>query len=98
MSNEHEGIDCSFQRFEALLKDVAEFGDTLFTESDSRIKIIDTMLIDVLGWHKSKILTSEQAGPGFLDYKLSIDELGKVIVEAKRQRRSPAVSEFVTSK
>ncbi|HMJ65835.1 MAG TPA: hypothetical protein VK615_10835 [Candidatus Binatia bacterium] len=87
ISNQNDAVDTSFRKFEALLKDVADFGETLFTESDSRIKIIDSVLIDVLGWHKSQISTSEQAGPGFLDYKLSIGNLAKVIVEAKRESR-----------
>jgi hypothetical protein len=93
MPNAAEGIDESFQKLQALLVDVAKFGAELFTESDCRIKIIDTMLMDVLGWHKSQISTGEQAGPGFLDYRLSIDDLGKVVVEAKRESR---VFELVT--
>jgi len=88
MANGTDCIDASYARLESLLKEVADCGDAIFTESDARMKIIDTMFIDVLGWHKSQVSTSEQAGSGFLDYKLKIDEFAKVIIEAKRLRRS----------
>ena len=46
------------------------------------------MLIEVLGWQKADVFTEESAGNGYLDYKLSIDGLAKVIVEAKREARN----------
>ncbi len=82
-----DSIDTAFARLERLLEEVEQFAATLFTESDSRIKIIDTILIEVLGWHKGDIFTEERAGQGYLDYKLAIDGLAKVIVEAKRDAR-----------
>ncbi|MGD0816369.1 MAG: hypothetical protein ABSA83_22480 [Verrucomicrobiota bacterium] len=88
MSTGIDNIDGAFQRFRALLEELADPNNSIFTESDNRIKIIDKMLMDVLGWHTSQITTNEQAGPGFLDYKLSIDGFGRVILEAKRQQRS----------
>ncbi|HLP78228.1 MAG TPA: ATP-binding protein, partial [Candidatus Paceibacterota bacterium] len=88
MPQQTDIIDTAFKRLETLLTEVEQFGETLFTESDTRIKIIDTMLIEVLGWQKADILTEEQAGKGFLDYKLSIDGLSKAIVEAKRDARA----------
>ena len=88
MSQQIDTIDAAFKRLELLLTDVKQFADTLFTESDSRIKIIDTMLIEVLGWQKADIFTEEQAGKGYLDYKLTIEGLARVIVEAKRDSRA----------
>jgi AAA domain/Type I restriction enzyme R protein N terminus (HSDR_N) len=82
-----DSIDTAFVKFERLLEESERFADTLFTEADSRIKIIDTMLIDVLGWQKEDVFTEESAGEGYLDYKLVIDGLSKVIVEAKRDAR-----------
>jgi len=93
MPQQTDVIDIAFKQLEKLLADVEQFGDTLFTESDTRIKIIDTLLIEVLGWQKADILTEEQAGKGFLDYKLSIDGLSKVIVEAKRDARGFELAE-----
>ena len=88
MSLQTDTIDSAFERLKFLLKEVEKFGHTLFTETDSRIKIIDTILIEVLGWQMEDILTGEQAGDGYLDYKLSIDGLARVIVEAKRDARA----------
>jgi hypothetical protein len=82
-----DSIDTAFVKLERLLEESERFADTLFTEADSRIKIIDTMLIDVLGWQKEDVFTEESAGQGYLDYKLVIDGLSKVIVEAKRDAR-----------
>jgi hypothetical protein len=88
MHEQTDTIDTAFERLESLLAEVEQFGDTLFTESDTRIKIIDTMLMEVLGWQKVDILTEEHAGKGFLDYKLSIDGLARTIIEAKRDARA----------
>ncbi len=93
MAHQTDTIDVTFKRFEALLAEVKQFGDTLFTESDTRIKIVDTMLMDVLGWQKADILTEERAGKGFLDYKLAIDGLSKAILEAKRDARAFELTE-----
>lgn len=82
-----DSIDLAFARFERLLDEFEQFGETLLTESDSRIKIIDTILIEVLYWQKGDIFTEEKAGLGYLDYKLAINGLAKVIVEAKRDAR-----------
>jgi hypothetical protein len=49
MPHQTDIIDAAFKRLELLLTEAEQFADTLFTESDTRIKIIDTMLIEVLG-------------------------------------------------
>src|SRR6184192_3035708 len=87
MSQQTDIIDAKFERFELLLKEVEQFADTLFTESDTRIKIIDTVLIEVLAWDKADILTEDPANRGFLDYRLSIGGLAKAVIEAKRDSR-----------
>ena len=48
MPEQIDTIDIAFKRLESLLAEVEQFGHTLFTEADTRIKIIDTMLMDVL--------------------------------------------------
>lgn len=88
MPQQTDNVETAFKRLELLLTEVEQFADTLFTESDSRIKIIDTMLIKVLGWQKGDIFTGEPAGKGYLDYKLEIDGLAKAIVEAKRDTKT----------
>jgi hypothetical protein len=49
MPQQTDIIDAAFKRLELLLTEAEQFADTLFTETDTRIKIIDTMLIEVLG-------------------------------------------------
>jgi energy-coupling factor transporter ATP-binding protein EcfA2 len=88
MPEQTDAIDAAFQKLKTLLAEAEQFGDTLFTESDTRIKIIDTMLLDILGWQKAEVFTEQQAGKGYLDYKLTIEDLAKLIVEAKRDARA----------
>lgn len=88
MQTQKDAVDSAYEEFRLLTKQVEKFGHTLFTESDTRIKIIDTVLLDVLGWQKEDLLSEEGAGTGYLDYKLSINGLAKVVVEAKRDQRS----------
>ncbi|MGE3440771.1 MAG: AAA family ATPase [Blastocatellales bacterium] len=64
------------------------FSSTLTTESDVRLKVIDDVLQSVLGWGKEDIQTEERAGTKYLDYKLSSQEVARVVIEAKRAARS----------
>lgn len=82
-----DSIDIGCAVFIKLLTEHADFEKTVQSEADTRLKIIDTVLIDVLGWAKSDIAAEEKAGDGFLDYKLSIDGVARVVVEAKRAAR-----------
>lgn len=86
-SGHTDGVDLAFQSFLALLAQLPAFRESIQTESDVRLKIVDTVLTSVLGWAKADLLTEERAGAGYLDYKLSIDGIGRVIVEAKRIAR-----------
>ena len=66
------------------MSELPAFRASLATEADVRLKIIDTILMDVLGWEKADVQTEERAGRGFLDYKLSIRGVARCVVEAKR--------------
>lgn len=82
-----DSIDFGFVVFSKLLGEHADLATTIKSEADTRLKIIDTVLIEVLGWAKSDVATEEKAGDGFLDYKLSIDGIARVVLEAKRAAR-----------
>jgi len=71
---------------------VSKYGSTICTEQDTRIKVIDRMFIEVLGWTYEKIAAEESSGGGFLDYKFSISGLARLIVEAKRDGRELGVA------
>lgn len=82
-----DSIDVAFEALQRLLKELPAFESTLNSEADVRLKIVDTMLSDVLGWTKAEMQTEESAGTGFLDYKLSVNGIARVVVEAKRAER-----------
>ena len=54
------------------------------TESDTRSKLIDYLLITVLGWNEEDIRRVGHVDSGYFDYKVSVPGL-YFIVEAKRQ-------------
>lgn len=82
-----EPIDTAFDRFEQLVNTgLPDFKHTLLTEADVRMKIIDPILVNVLGWSFSQIFTEDEGG-GYLDYRLTINDLSRLVVEAKRDQR-----------
>lgn len=87
MKQQTDFVDHAFAALEALLRDLPSFQQTLSTEADVRLKVIDTVLTTVLGWNKADIQTEERAGNGYLDYKLSIDGIARAVLEAKRANR-----------
>ncbi|MES2952356.1 MAG: AAA family ATPase [Pseudomonadota bacterium] len=82
-----DNIDQAFEAFKRLLVELPNFESTLKNEADARLKVIDTVLIEVLGWAKADISPEEPTGEGFLDYKLSIEGVGRLVVEAKKVSR-----------
>ena len=81
-------VDSAFEAFQVLLNELPSFRTTLKTEADVRLKLIDAVLMDVLGWGKGDILAEERAGTGYLDYKLSAEGVALAVVEAKRTDRA----------
>jgi hypothetical protein len=80
-------VDIAHDRFRELIQTVPSFEETVRSEADTRLKLIDPILMEVLGWQKSDIATEEQAGKGFLDYRLCVDGIPRVVLEAKRAAR-----------
>jgi predicted type IV restriction endonuclease len=78
-------IDAAFER---LVKLEAELRASLFVgqnESDTRLKVLDRMLFEVLGWKHEPVLTEPHTISGFLDYLLTVGELrGAMVIEAKK--------------
>ena len=79
-----ERIDIAYNSFVTLLDEIKSYDHTIFSEQDSRVKIIDRILIDVLGYDYSEISTEPKSGNGYIDYKIQISDLPKLIIEAKR--------------
>jgi len=80
-------IDQAFDRFKALRAEIQSYEATITSEQDTRLKVVDRVLNQVLGWPLAEIKTEPQAGRGFVDYLLLRDGLAKVVVEAKRDSR-----------
>ena len=76
-------IDISLQKFKEFKTKVSDYIKIDMSESDTRSKVIDALLEDVLGWEEPHIKREEFVGTGFYDYKLSLPEFCFVI-EAKR--------------
>lgn len=66
-------------------EDIAAFLSKPLSETDTRSKIIDAILIRVLGWTEHDIEREGSVHPGYFDYEVSTPVFGFVI-EAKRTR------------
>jgi energy-coupling factor transporter ATP-binding protein EcfA2 len=83
-----EPVDVAFARFKELRAEIASYIDTVSTEADTRLKVIDPILLEVLLWPKRDILAEPATPSGFVDYSLGRDGRSRLIVEAKRDNRS----------
>lgn len=83
-----DGVEGAAKVFDEFLPELVERLKQVRSEEDTRMKIINPMFSDVLGWELGAIATEEPTGDGFLDYKFSIDGRARLIVEAKRDSKS----------
>ncbi len=82
-----EPIDAAFEAYKTIAKDIEVHGDTICTEQDTRIKVIDRVFQDCLGWKIGEVFTEDPANGGYADYKFSINGRAMLIVEAKKDAR-----------
>ena len=76
-------IDDARVSFESLLPDLSRYQSQDINESDTRSKVIDSILINILGWTEDDIKREEHSEAGFYDYRVSAPGFA-FIVEAKR--------------
>lgn len=93
-----EFIDFAADKFSSLLAEISGYKDTITTEQDTRLKVLNRVLTDVLGWTLSNIFTEEYSGGGYLDYKLSVDGFARLVVEAKRDGRELGLTNRATGR
>lgn len=79
-----EKIDAAYLNFKRIISEIDSYKDSIFTEQDARVKIIDRILTEVLGFSFEQFITEPPSGGGFIDYKVSLAGLAKLIIEAKR--------------
>ncbi len=78
-------IDSAKNRFDSIRPEIDSLIPKIETETDARFQIIDRLLTEVLGWHRSEIQTEPHApGGGYIDYLLSASNRNYLVVEAKR--------------
>jgi predicted type IV restriction endonuclease len=55
------------------------------SESDTRAKLIDRILVQVCGWPENAIAREEHVKSGYIDYSLSVRTRRYIAVEAKKE-------------
>src|SRR5689334_1051700 len=58
------------------------------SEADTRSKLIDGILFDVLGWVEAEVTREEYVKPGFMDYSIRVRNRPFIVIEAKREGES----------
>lgn len=77
-------VDESRKAFDSYKAEFQKYVAEDINEADTRSKLIDYLLIDVLGWQEEDIRREGHVSSGYFDYKVSVPGI-YFIVEAKRQ-------------
>lgn len=78
-------IDNAFERFAALEAEIVAALDEEPNESDTRLKALDRILFQVLGWQHEAVFTEPSTDIGYIDYLLTVGERrNALVIEAKR--------------
>lgn len=64
-----------------------QYETEVLNEADTRLKIIDEILFNCLGWDKDKVTVESHVHDGYVDYKLGTQG-HRFIIEAKKVGRS----------
>lgn len=83
-----EPVDLAHQRFKELREEIATYASSVHTETDTRMKVVDRVFVEVLQWPHVEILNEPPTPSGFADYAFLVNGRTRLIVEAKRDARS----------
>jgi GTPase SAR1 family protein len=75
--------DRALVKFTEFCQNINSFFDEKLSESDTRSKIIDKILIDILGWNELDIRREGKTDTGYFDYKIKTPFF-QFVVEAKK--------------
>jgi hypothetical protein len=64
----------------------------MLTEQDARVKAIDRILVDVLGWPLGELSLESPVDKGFIDYRCTVAGASRLVVEAKKDGRDLGIS------
>lgn len=76
-------VDQSLRAFLLYKNQLSRFLEIDMSESDTRSKVIDNILIKVLGWSESDITREGYSEAGYYDYRVAANNF-KFVIEAKR--------------
>lgn len=79
-----KNVDESYEVFKKFKVDYESYKDMDLSESDTRSKLLDTVLIDILGWKEPDIEREGYVKPGYFDYELKTS-IFRFVVEAKKK-------------
>jgi predicted type IV restriction endonuclease len=78
-------IDPAYERFLELNSEIQAALKAKPNESDTRLKVLDRFLFEVLEWKQEAVFTEPPTASGYIDYLLTIGERrGALVIEAKR--------------
>jgi predicted type IV restriction endonuclease len=85
-----------YQAFLRVKGDLHKYSLEKQTEADTRARLIDRILAEVLDWPPESILREEHAHPGFMDYVLMLNKRVAVL-EAKKSGDTFQLPHDITS-
>ena len=74
----------SKENFDEFVRNFETYKTINMSESDTRSKLIDAVLINILGWEETDIVREGHVDSGYFDYRISIAGFS-LIIEAKKQ-------------
>jgi hypothetical protein len=78
-------IDPAYERFLKLKPEIEAALSVKPNESDTRLKVLDRFLFEILEWKHEAVFTEPPTPSGYIDYLLTIGERrGAMVIEAKR--------------
>ena len=81
--NADEGLEAYRAVLDGFAGFVADRGRA--SEADTRVKVIDRVLVDVLGWPERDIAREYAVSIGYIDYSMNLRGKPYIVVEAKRE-------------
>ncbi|WP_136661407.1 cold shock domain-containing protein [Nitratireductor sp. XY-223] len=77
-------LDDAFSAAKTIYDDFVEHGESILSEEDAKIRIINRILTDSLGWEFESIRAETHHENGYSDYILLIEDRPALLIEAKR--------------